>query len=100
MSHKDYEDRTDPTGAEWDRQANAADDRNDRDAQTEFEKRMAFDDNVRAIGETIDRLRADNRTLKAALRYAIHYLSAGGLVGSHADRKAADLLIANLKGCQ
>jgi len=38
MNHTDYEDRTDPTGAGWDREANAADDRHDAEMQARMEK--------------------------------------------------------------
>jgi len=37
MNHTDYEDRTDPTGAGWDREAEAADDRHDAEKQARME---------------------------------------------------------------
>jgi len=38
MNHTDYEDRTDPTAAGWDREAEAADDRNAAEKQARMEK--------------------------------------------------------------
>jgi hypothetical protein len=90
MSHADYEDRNTATAADWDRQANEADDRNDREAQakvdnrlTDAERRMA----VASLAVFVTHLRRDMNLMPAGdSRIELH----------RADMRVASSAIAKL----
>jgi hypothetical protein len=92
MSHADYEDRNTATAADWDRQANEADDRNDREAQakvdnrlTDAERRMA----VASLAVFVTHLRRDMNLMPAGdSRIELH----------RADMRVASSAIAKLSG--
>jgi hypothetical protein len=92
MSHVSYDPIPEPSAAEWDRQANEADDRNDREAQARVDNRLTADERRMAVASLavfVTHLRRDMNLMPAGdSRIELH----------RADMRVASSAIAKISG--